>query len=116
MNKGKRAGKLHTIKISISPTSTRASSLIHLYSKKYYETRVKHHVDLECHGADLDPDQRIAVINKCTARAFENESEAVKKEIALDQVQDKKNKESQKEIEKQLANDGASLNAEQLML
>lgn len=115
LQKGRRAGKVHTIKITAATPSSRVSSLCHLYSKKYYETRVKEHVDQELAGQNLDEGQRLTIINKHLARIFENESLAVKEEIRQLQDEERRTKDKAKDIDKHLAN-GASLTAEQLLV
>jgi hypothetical protein len=115
LHKGKRAGKVNRVKIAVASTAARVSTLTHLYSKKYYETRVKEHVEKEIGDQNLDEAQRIAVVNKHLARIFENESAEVKEEIRQAQEAERKAREEAKEVEKQLAG-GESLTAEQLLL
>lgn len=106
---------MHTIKITAATSSSRVSSLCHLYSKKYYETRVKERVDQEIAGRDLDEGQRLTIINKHIARTFENESSEVKEEIRKLQDEERRAKDEAKDVDKHLAN-GASLSTEQLLL
>jgi len=115
LHKGRRAGKVNTVKIVAASSSSRISSLTHLYSKKYYETRVKEHVDREIAGRNLDEGQRLAIVNKHLTRIFEGESLDIKEEIRKLQDEERRAKDEAKDIEKHLAS-GSSLMAEQLLL
>ena len=106
---------MNTVKITATSSSSHVSSLAHLYSKKYYETRVKELVDQEVKGQNLDEGQRLAVVNKHLARVFENESPDIKEEIRKLQEEEQQAKDQAKDIEKQLSSN-ASLTAEQLLL
>ena len=96
-------------------SSSRVSTLPHLYSKKYYDTHVKEHVDQELAGKNVDEGQRLTIVNKILTRIFENESPEVKEEIRKMQEAERRAKDEAKGIEKQLAN-GAMLTADQLLL
>ena len=89
LHKGRRAGKVNTVKITAASSSSRVSSLAHLYSKKYYETRVKEQVDKEITGRNIDEGQRLTIVNKHISRAFENETPDVKEEIRKMQEEEK---------------------------
>ena len=102
------------MKIAAS-SSSRVSTLTHLYSKKYYDTRVKEHVDRELEGKNVDEGQRLTIVNKHLARIFENESPEVKEEIRKMQEEERRARDEAKDIQKHLAS-GATLTAEQLLL
>jgi len=74
LHKGRCSGKVNTVKITAASLSSRVSALTHLYSKRYYETRVKEHVDQEIAGHNVDKGQRLTIVNKHLTRIFENES------------------------------------------
>jgi hypothetical protein len=114
-HKGRRAGKVNTVKITAASSSSRVSALPHLYSKKYYETREKEHVDREIAGQNVDEGQRLSIVNKHLIRMFENESPEVKEEIRKLQDEERRARDEAKDIEKQLAA-GATLTPEQLLM
>jgi flagellar motor protein MotB len=95
--------------------SSRVSALTHLYSKKYYETHVKEHVDRELAGRNVDEGQRLTIVNKHLTRIFENESPEVKEEIRKLQNEERRARDEAKDIEKHLAS-GAILTPEQLLM
>jgi len=115
LHKGRRAGKVNTVKITAASSSSRVSALTHLYSKKYYETRVKEHVDREIAGQNVDEGQRLTIINKHLTRIFENESPEVKEEIRKLQDEERRARNEAKGIEKHLAS-GTTLTPEQLLM
>jgi flagellar motor protein MotB len=115
LHKGRRAGKVNTVKITAASASSRVSALTHLYSKKYYETRVKEHVDRELAGRNVDEGQRLTIVNKHLTRIFENESPEVKEEIRKLQNKERRARDEAKDIEKHLAS-SAILTPEQLLM
>lgn len=115
LHKGRRAGKVNTVKISAASSSSRVSALTHLYSKKYYDTRVKEHVDRELAGRKVDEAQRLTIVNKHLTRIFDAESLEIKEEIKNLQEEERRARDGAKDIEKHLAN-GATLTPEQLLL
>ena len=103
------------MKITAASSSSRVSALTHIYSKKYYETRVKEHVDQEIAGQNVDEGKRLSIVNKHLTRVFENESPEVKEEIRRLQDKERRARDEAKDIEKHLAS-GATLTAEQLLM
>lgn len=72
-----------SISISGCQQTARILSEINLYSKKYYETRVRDEARKAWTAAQATPNppSQISVINKCLAKFWENESEEIKTEI-----------------------------------
>jgi CO dehydrogenase/acetyl-CoA synthase beta subunit len=103
------------VKITAASSSSRVSTLPHLYSKKYYESRVKEQVDQELADKNMDEGQRLTTVNKILTRIFENEAPEVKDEIRKMQEQERRAREEAKGIEKHLAS-GETLTAKQLLL
>src|SRR5438270_598095 len=81
LHKGRHTGKVNTVKISAASSSSRVSALTHLYSKKYYDTHMKEHVDRELAGLKVDKAQRLTIVNKHLTRIFDAESPEIKEEI-----------------------------------
>ena len=93
---------MNTVKIAAASSSSHVSSLTHLYSKKYYETHVKEHVDREIAGQNLDEGQRLAIVNKHLTCIFEGKSLDIKKEIRKLQNEERCAEDEAKDIEKHL--------------
>ncbi len=115
LHKGRRAGKVNTVKITATSSSSRVSALTHIYSKKYYDTRVKEQVDQEIAGQNVDEVKRLSIINKHLTRIFENESPEVKEEIRKLQDMERCARDEARDIEKHLTA-GATLTPEQLLM
>ncbi len=115
LHKGRRAGKVNTVKITAASSSSRVSALTHIYSKKYYETRVKDQVDQEIAGRNVDASERLSIVNKHLTRVFENESPEIKEEIMKLQDEERRARDEAKHIEKHLAT-GETLTPEQLLM
>lgn len=99
-----------------APT-TRISTEHHMYSKKYYETRVKPDVELEISRTkDLKPKQKIAIINKHLKNKYKNESEEVKAEIRAAIEKEKKEKEDEKGALEAVTSGKGEMNAQQYMM
>ncbi|KAF8958686.1 hypothetical protein BDZ97DRAFT_1923448 [Flammula alnicola] len=116
LNKGQCTGKVKTVKISIPSSASRISSAIHIYSKRYYETHVKHAVEAEIGDSKIDRKQRIAIINKHLAACFKNESDEVKAEIHEAQEAERAARESSKEADKSIIEAVEALSPDQLLL
>lgn len=80
-------------------SASRISSEQHLYSKKYYESRVKDAVDAEIGDGDVEPTKRLAIVNRITAEIYRNESKEVKDEIRQMQEEERRAKEAAKELD-----------------
>jgi hypothetical protein len=115
LHKGRRAGKVNTVKITAASSSSRVSALTHIYSKKYYETRVKDQVDQEIASRNVDERERLSIVNKHLTRVFENESPEIKEEIRKLQDEERRVRDEAKHIEKHLTT-GATLTPEQLLM
>lgn len=104
-NKGdRRSGKVETVQITLPQSTSRLPSELNLYSKKYYDTRVKHIVEAKLHELEkmesTEKVNRIAIINKCTIEAYNNEPEEIKQEIRALQDQEREEKEALLRMEK----------------
>jgi uncharacterized protein YaiL (DUF2058 family) len=80
-------------------SASRISSEQHLYSKKYYESKVKDAVDAELGDGDVEPTKRLATVNRITAEIYKNESMEVKEEIRQMQEEERKAKEAARELD-----------------
>ncbi|KAF8950642.1 hypothetical protein BDZ97DRAFT_1770995 [Flammula alnicola] len=116
LNKGRRTGKVKTVKISIPSSASRISLAIHIYSKRYYETHVKHAVEAKIGDSKIDRKQRIAIINKHLAECFKNELDEVKAEIHEAQEAERVARESSKEADKSIIEAVNALSPNQLLL
>ena len=87
------------MKIEMPSSSTRLSTEQHIYSKKYYDTRVKDAVEAELGDGVVEPGKRIAIVNRITAEIFKNESAEVKEEVRMLQEEERRVKETAKELD-----------------
>ncbi|KAF6743807.1 hypothetical protein DFP72DRAFT_827091, partial [Ephemerocybe angulata] len=69
-------------RVTFANAPARALTEYQLYSKKYYDERVKPLVDLELAKEDFDPKMKLTVTNQITKEQFDNESQGIKEEIA----------------------------------
>ncbi|KAF8798553.1 hypothetical protein BYT27DRAFT_7264696 [Phlegmacium glaucopus] len=104
LNKGRRSGKVGTVKISIASCASRLPTELHLYSKRYYETRVKAAVDAEIGDRNVDSKNRIVIINKHLAEIYGNESDEIKAEICGALEEERMAKEAAKEADRSIVN------------
>jgi hypothetical protein len=77
----------------------RVSSELQIYSRMYYESRVKEKADLSLNGIQEDS-SRLKIINKCTAEAWEAEDEEIKAVVRKEREAEVEGKERKKKGEK----------------
>lgn len=75
-----------------------------LYSKRYYASRVKPHVDAEIAGRDVDRKTLISIRARHTRRVFEAETEEVKLEIRQEKESNEEKKKEMIEMMGRLTN------------
>lgn len=117
LNKGtRRSGQVKSVKVILQPPTTRVSTEYHLYSKRYYDSRVKSYVDEEIGNQNIDRSKRIAIVNKHLIEKYNNESEEIKQEIRGAIEKERKEKEAEKEAFEAIAACHENLTAEQYMM
>ena len=97
-------------------SASRLSTEQHLYSKKYYESRVKDAVDAELGDVQVEPSRRIAIVNRIMAEIYKNESAEVKQEIQMMQEEERKVKEAAKEVDKEILEGNSAMTPEAYVL
>ena len=97
-------------------SSSRVPTEQHLYSKKYYKTRVKNAVEAEIGDRDIEPSQRINIVARITAETYKNESEEIKQEIRQMQEEERVARESAKELDELVVEGNQSSTPEAYML
>ena len=107
LKRGRRSlGKVETVKIEMP------SSEQHLYSKRYYESRVKDAVLAELGDGDVEPTKRLAIVNRITAEIYKNESMEVKEEIQEMQEEERKAKEAARELDTSILEGNTTMTTE----
>ena len=74
---------------------SRVSSELQIYSRMYYESRVKEKADLSLNGIQNDS-SRLKIINKCTAEAWAEEDEDIKAIVRKEREAEVEGKEERK--------------------
>lgn len=114
LNKGlHRSGKVQSVKVILQKPTTRVSTEFHLYSKRYYDSRVKSDVDNEIGDQKIERQQQIAIINKHLIEKYNNESEEIKAEIRSALEEERKEKEREKAAFEAIAEGSETLTPEQ---
>jgi hypothetical protein len=72
------------------------SSEVQIYSRLYYDTRVKPAVEEAMIGIPEDDPTRITIINKCISQAWKNEEEEIKLTVKKERDEEKRAKDSLK--------------------
>jgi hypothetical protein len=86
--------------IHLGGSESRLSSETQIYSRLFYETRIRPAADQAMVGLAPNDPSRIAIINKCTNLAWKNEDEETKAAVYKERDNEKKAKERLKKIGK----------------
>jgi hypothetical protein len=101
-------------------SAARLSTECQIYSRRYYEDRVKLSVEAaidKLGGLEyIDAGQRIVITNKCIADVYSKETDEVKEEIRLALEEERKEKEALKELDKAIINPTDEVTPEQALM
>lgn len=116
MNKGRRAGKVKTIKLEIPRSSSRVSTELHLYSKMFYDERVKPLIDREVGDQKPSRNERLRIYNSCLAKAYLSETDDVKAKVQAALEDERKEKQVARQADKSIVDAVEKLSIDEILL
>jgi hypothetical protein len=117
LNKGKRrSGKNQTVTVALQQSTPRVLSERNMYSKLYYDERVKPTVEAEIGDRKISRTERFAIINKYLDEIYEQEPESLKEEIRRAIEADRQAKETERELSTSVVTADDSFGAKEYLL
>ena len=87
------------VNISINPVTTRLSSEVHVYSRLYYDARIKSIVDKRLAEQPVDDDEVLKARNAIVAETYRGETEEIKSEVQAARERERLELEAAKNVE-----------------